>query len=94
MGVKKSIHIRVWGRVQGVGFRSFVGQQAQRLGVMGWVRNVGYNQVEVRAEGHEETLNAFLEIVKDGPSVSRVERHEAKWGEFKEKFSKFQVRWF
>lgn len=91
---KASTHIRVWGRVQGVGFRAFVAQQADRLGVTGWVRNVGYDQVEVRAEGHKETLKAFLEIVKEGPSVSRVERHEVEWGEFEEKFSKFQVRWF
>ena len=95
MSAKKAgIHIRVWGRVQGVGFRAFVAQQAGLLGVDGWVRNVGRDQVEVRAEGHEDVLKAFLEVVKQGPSVSRVERHEVEWAEFGEKFDKFQVRWF
>ena len=63
MIVKKSLHIQVWGRVQNVGFRAFVGQQAKLLGVNGWVRNFGRNQVEVRAEGHEANLQAFLDIV-------------------------------
>lgn len=94
MSEKKSIYIRVWGRVQGVGFRAFVGQQAKQLGVNGWVRNVGNDQVEVRAEGHETTLKAFLEVVKRGPSVARVDRDEVVWGEFQNKFNKFQVRWF
>ncbi len=94
MAHKKSIHIRVWGRVQGVGFRAFVAQQAGMLGVKGWVRNVGWNQVETYAEGNEEVLKAFLEIVKKGPTVSRVEKDEVIWGEFGEKFDDFQVRWF
>ncbi len=91
---KASLHIQVWGRVQNVGFRSFVGQQAKLLGINGWVRNVGRDQVEVRAEGHEETLKAFLEIVKEGPSAARVDRHEFEWGEFRDAFKSFHVRWF
>lgn len=91
---KASLHLRVWGRVQQVGFRAFVAQQANLLGVTGWVRNVGYDQVEVRAEGHEETLQAFLKVVKEGPTVSRVERHEAVWGEYAAHYKNFKVRWF
>lgn len=90
---KASIHIRVWGRVQNVGFRAFVVQQAGLLGVQGWVSNLGRDQVEIHAEGHEETLKAFLEVVKQGPSVARVERDEVEWGEFQDEFKKFQVRW-
>ncbi len=94
MSTKKRVHIRVWGRVQGVGFRAFVAQQAKLLGVSGWVRNVGWNQVETLAEGHEDVLKAFVEIVKQGPAVSRVERHEVIWGEVGDQLDGFQVRWF
>ena len=45
------VHIWVKGRVQGVGFRAFVQQNALPIGVTGWVRNVGYNTVEAVAEG-------------------------------------------
>jgi len=94
MTVKKaSLHIHIWGRVQNVGFRAFVGQQAELLDVQGWVRNIGRDQVEVRAEGREETLKAFLDVVKEGPSVARVDHYEFEWGEFRDAFKTFHVRW-
>lgn len=91
---KAGLHIHIWGRVQNVGFRAFVAQQAGLFGVWGWVRNVGRDQVEIRAEGHEETLKAFLEIVKEGPPVARIDRYEFEWGEFRDAFKNFHVRWF
>ena len=51
------IHIWVDGRVQGVGFRAFVQDCAQRLGVTGWVRNIDEDQVEVWAEGVQTELD-------------------------------------
>ncbi len=92
--LKASIHIRVWGRVQGVGFRAFVAQKANPLGVKGWVRNVGRDQVEVRAEGMRESLEAFLAQVKKGPSASGVREDNVVWGEFRGEFKNFRVRWF
>jgi acylphosphatase len=59
----KRVHIRVTGRVQGVGFRAYVADQFRVYGVMGWVRNVGYDQVEALAEGAETALKAFAEAV-------------------------------
>ncbi len=91
---KASIHIRVWGRVQGVGFRAFVREQANYFDLSGWVRNVGRDQVEVRAEGIRESLENFLEQVKKGPSVSNVRESKVEWGEFHDEFKKFQIRWF
>lgn len=89
-----SLYIRVRGRVQGVGFRSFVAQQAALLGVSGWVRNLERNQVETRAEGTRETLEAFFEKVKAGPNVARVDDVEFVWGEFLGEYKTFSVRWF
>ena len=91
---KASIHIRVWGRVQGVGFRAYVAQKASSLGINGWVRNVGRDQVETRAEVNREDLEAFLEEVKKGPSVSDVRENKVEWGVFRGEFKKFRVRWF
>lgn len=91
---KASLHIRVWGRVQGVGFRAFVARNAAELNINGWVRNVGYNQVETHAEGNREDLEKLVRIIQRGPSVSRVEKDEIQWGEHQNKFSSFRVRWF
>ena len=73
------VHVWVKGRVQAVGFRAFVHQNAVQIGVTGWVRNVGYDTVEAVAEGTREQLDSFLQMVKRGPSVSRVDESHEKW---------------
>lgn len=60
------LHIWVTGRVQGVGFRAFVLQAGSLFGLTGWVRNVGYDQVETVAEGSREVLERFMQAVKPG----------------------------
>ena len=52
---------RVFGRVQGVGFRYFALRQAELLGVTGFARNHPDGSVEVVAEGPEESLAALEE---------------------------------
>ncbi|HZI29804.1 MAG TPA: acylphosphatase [Gemmatimonadaceae bacterium] len=72
-----AIHLRVVGRVQGVGFRWFVRQQAVRLGVSGWVKNTDSGDVEVAASGDEAKLGLLEAAVSRGPagaSVQQVER--------------------
>ena len=64
----------VIGRVQGVGFRWFVVENAERLGVTGWVRNRDDGAVEGEAQG--EDLTDFLAALKTGPSLSQVARLE------------------
>ncbi|NOZ00024.1 MAG: acylphosphatase [Chloroflexi bacterium] len=87
------IHIRVTGRVQGVGFRAFVAQHAQLSGVTGWVRNVGHDQVETVAEGRRENLEHFLQAVKTGPRMSVVRDVRVVWEEPRGEFRGFNLRW-
>jgi len=89
-----SLHIRLCGRVQGVGFRAFVAQNSKLFNIKGWVRNVGQDQVETLAEGTRENLEEFLKQVKTGPSVSNVKECKFEWGEFRGEFKNFKVRWF
>ncbi|MDP1548380.1 MAG: acylphosphatase [Anaerolineales bacterium] len=67
------VHIWIKGRVQGVGYRAHVEYNALRIGVPGWVRNIDRNMVETVAEGTREQIDQFIEIVKQGPSISRVD---------------------
>ena len=60
------------GRVQGVGFRYFVQDAAQREGVRGWVRNLGDGRVEALAQGDADAIARFEAHVRQGPSMSRV----------------------
>jgi len=83
------IHIWVTGRVQGVGFRAHAEYHARQVGgVTGWVRNAGYDVVEVLAEGERGSVERFAELVKQGPrgahvNESRLEE-ELPTGEFSE----------
>ncbi len=54
----------VHGVVQGVGYRAFVAQQAQRLSVKGFVRNMSDGSVEILAEAAPETLASFIDSIK------------------------------
>ncbi len=89
------IHIRVTGRVQGVGFRAFVQQSGALFGLTGWVRNVGYDTVETVAEGPRERLEQFAEAVKSGPRAGRVDETRIEWetasGEFRDFGVKYSV---
>jgi len=65
---------RVYGRVQGVGFRFFTERNARRLGLSGWVKNHADGSVEILAEGEQRDLSHFEKELNKGPSYSRVER--------------------
>lgn len=84
------VRVRVWvkGRVQGVGFRAHVEFYARQIGVTGWVRNVGYDTVEAVAEGERAQVERFIEMMKQGPRMARVDEAQVEWeiptGEFRE----------
>jgi acylphosphatase len=86
------VHVWVEGRVQAVGFRAFVQQNAVQIGVNGWVRNVGYDTVEAVAEGAKEQIDKFLRMVKRGPSISRVEDAREEWEKATGEFRSFRVK--
>lgn len=67
---------RVYGRVQGVGFRWWTRGVAEELGVGGAVRNLADGSVEVRASGDSETLDRLADKLREGPRFARVERVE------------------
>ena len=85
------LHARIQGRVQGVGFRMFVLEQAQRLDLTGWVRNTWDNAVEVTAEGPRDDLEILLKVLKSGPPAAYVTNVEVSWEEFRGEFSRFVV---
>jgi acylphosphatase len=86
------VHIWVRGRVQGVGFRAFVQQSGLQLGLKGWVRNVGWDQVEALAEGGQPTLEQFVEAVRTGPRASHVEDARVEWEPATGDFAAFEVK--
>jgi len=67
-----SLQLRISGRGQGVGYRVFVIDEAQRLGLCGWVRNRRDGTVEVSAAGADEAVAQLVEACRRGPPAARV----------------------
>ena len=86
-------HIRVRGRVQGVGFRAHVEYRARQIGgLTGWVRNVGYDTVEAVAEGERDNVERLIEEMKQGPRASRVDESKVEWETPTGEFDRFGVK--
>ncbi|MBN9307858.1 MAG: acylphosphatase [Devosia sp.] len=70
--MRRSVHVIISGRVQGVGFRAFVVDEAQALGLDGWVRNRRDGTVEVVFAGDEQEIQHILMELHAGPPASAV----------------------
>jgi len=86
-----SVRATVYGRVQGVFFRTFVEEHAQQLGLRGYVRNLPSGDVEVVAEGERERVEKLVEYLKMGPPAAIVARVVVSWSEYTGNYSSFRV---
>lgn len=68
----QSYRILVSGLVQGVGYRNWTQEQAQRLGLVGWVRNLSDGRVEIMASGDPGALEALRAACREGPDAAEV----------------------
>ncbi len=92
--MNKRLHAVVRGQVQMVGFRFFVVDEAQALGLTGWVRNGDDGRtVEVVAEGPQERLERLEAALRKGPRHAQVEAVDVRWSDVLEGHQRFEVRW-
>jgi acylphosphatase len=86
--MKRGAKFTVQGTVQGIFFRQFVKENADKLNVTGFVRNLENGTVEIVAEGELEKVNELGTLLKKGPEHSQIRNvvfEEKKWsGEFKD----------
>ncbi|MCF6335498.1 MAG: acylphosphatase [Spirochaetales bacterium] len=68
----KSLTIKVYGRVQGVGFRFSAQRAAVSFGVAGWVRNEWDGTVLIHCEGEVSSVDQFVNWCRKGPSLAHV----------------------
>jgi len=87
--IAKDIEVR--GRVQGVWFRVKTKQQADKLGVKGWVCNLPNGSVGAHLEGEEEAVDKLAVWMGMGPPLARVEHLEETDAPV-EGFTSFDIR--
>lgn len=88
--MKKSVRLYINGTVQGVFFRAFVKENAERYNVKGFVRNLEDGRIEIFLEGDSENVNKMTELCKKGPKHSQIRNIQIKPEKFQD-FKTFKV---
>lgn len=89
-----SRQIRVQGRVQGVGFRYALRDEAERLGITGWVRNRSDGSVQALLQGEQAALERLIAWARRGPPGAHVAtlEEESVAREFERDYPRFDIR--
>jgi undecaprenyl diphosphate synthase len=85
------LEVRLFGRVQGVGFRATIKNSVNKIGLKGWVKNNDDGSVSILVQGKKVDLNEFLlEIVK-GIGFSKVSSLSYDYKESLESYADFSI---
>ncbi|MFH0978888.1 MAG: acylphosphatase [Candidatus Woesearchaeota archaeon] len=89
--MRKLLKVKVFGSVQGVGYRHFVRMNAESLNLSGNIRNLPDGSVEAVFVGQEEDLKKMLEICRKGSAFSKITKVVEEWSNPDESFNGFKV---
>ena len=89
--MNKQAKIIIKGRVQGVGFRFYVFNEASLLNLTGYVRNLYNGDVEIVAEGDQSAINALHQSVRIGPRSANVTSTDFSWLEKSKGYKDFKI---
>jgi acylphosphatase len=88
--MKKSVRIFVAGSVQPLFFNQFIKDNADKLGVRGFVRKLEDGRIEIFVEGDMDSVNKMIPICKRGPPHSMIKSAEEKEERFQD-FKDFKI---
>jgi acylphosphatase len=86
-------HVVVHGLVQGVWFRASTRDEALRLGVTGWIRNLSEGSVEAVFEGEKKKVEEIVGWCHRGPSGAEVTKVDVVWERHQGEFAQFSIRY-
>ncbi len=90
---KVRVHVFIEGRVQGVFFRANTREEANLLGLTGWVRNCWDGRVEAVFEGEREKVEGVISWCKKGPPGAMVRDVETNWEQATGEYDTFSIRY-
>jgi acylphosphatase len=88
----KRVRILIEGRLQGMNFRYHTQQQAQKLGLAGFVRNLSDGRIEIDAQGDDESVEEMLAWCQEGPQNAQLKSILFRYDEPNEHLTDFTVR--
>ncbi len=88
----KRVRILVEGRLQGINFRYHTQQEAQKLGLTGFVRNLSDGRIEIDAQGDDQNIEKLLTWCQEGPQSDHLKSILFRYDEPAEHISEFVVR--
>lgn len=86
-------HVVIRGYVQGVWFRASTRDEATRIGVSGWVRNLSDGSVDALFEGEKKKVEEIIGWCHRGPSGAQVSRVDISWEPYKGEYQNFNIRY-
>jgi acylphosphatase len=89
--MKKAVKILIMGTVQGVFFRNFIKESADKVNIKGFARNLENGSVEVIAEGNQEDVQKFIELCKQGPKFASIKDVKVEENRFSGEFKEFKI---
>ncbi|MBT3590878.1 MAG: acylphosphatase [Candidatus Marinimicrobia bacterium] len=89
----ETVRARIEGKVQGVWFRKYVKQEANKLGLSGWVTNKDDGSVYIESCGTKFELDSFLKYINIGSPLSKVDKVTVEWGVAVESTESFVVKY-
>jgi acylphosphatase len=82
--MKKSVRLYLEGVVQGVFFRAFIKENADKNNVRGFIRNLENGEIEIFLEGDIDSVNRMIGISREGPKHSKIKKVEIKEEKFQD----------
>jgi acylphosphatase len=86
-----TVHLMIKGKVQGVFYRATARDEAEKLGLTGWIKNTQDGNVEAVVNGNREHIDRYIAWCWKGPSRAKVESVEVKDLQ-EERFDGFQIK--
>jgi len=88
----KRAKVLIFGRVQGVSFRSFIKHKAISLNLKGYIKNLSSGEVEAVFQGKDKAVKEILNYCKKGPLASKVIDLKIIEESYKNEFNNFEIR--
>ena len=90
--MKEQRAIKIYGKVQGVGYRFFATRTARRLELKGWIRNLRDGTVDAVVEGESENIDEWIAELKEGPRFAEVSKIDQEKRDFTGTLGDFDVK--